>query len=207
MNDFTASNGIEIRITTDLGGDKYLHGTVPDEVGPVGFTPELHATASEKGLEALREFFQAEADERLGRWRWPENPDFVVYDNDDEDGGVWVHSEREPGAIQYQSPGDVPHAWVSTEAGYVAAARAYFDAHPEPKPWDEAKPGDVWRFETSDDRRHALGWVAQDGTWDLMTPRGENVREVVEPMAWLVENWGDEFKGAKATRFVPEVSS
>jgi hypothetical protein len=24
------------------------------------------------------------------------------------------------------------------------AARAYFDAHPEPKPWHHAKPGDVW---------------------------------------------------------------
>ncbi|KQT75374.1 hypothetical protein [Microbacterium sp. Leaf436] len=143
MNDFTASNGIEIRITTDLGGDKYLHGTVPNEVDQVGFTPELHATASEKGLEALREFFQAEADERLGRWRWPENPNYVVYI---EDGYAVVVDEAGP----KKTPDRIASRHLEDPVGSIGwgefAARAYFDAHPEPKPWHDAKPGEVWEL-------------------------------------------------------------
>ena len=37
-------------------------------------------------VQAAREYFQAERDEQLGRWRDPENPDIVVYALNMEDG-------------------------------------------------------------------------------------------------------------------------
>ena len=62
---FTASNGLEIEIgkkgATFVKGDD---GTA--WVGP-------------NAVEALREFFQHERDQELGRWRDPVNRDLVVY--------------------------------------------------------------------------------------------------------------------------------
>jgi len=98
---------------------------------------------SRLGVESLREIFLAERDRELGRWRWPENPDFVVHHGNSGSDAVWVHNEREAGAIQSsaRNSGD------AGEADYFAAVRAYFAAHPEPKPWHGAKPGEVWVLE------------------------------------------------------------
>jgi hypothetical protein len=90
-------------------------------------------------VAALREFFRQERDTELARWRWPENPDYVVYPVDDST----VNVLHEPG-------GDTclindGEGYLSAELeGYVQAGDAYFDAHPEPKPWHDAKPGEVW---------------------------------------------------------------
>ena len=88
--------------------------------------------------EAARAFFQAERDDALGRWRDPENPDIVVYALsmvDGEDRCIRLLNELS-GAT-----------WL--DWGRVALpgpASRYFDAHPEPKPrpWEEAKAGEVW---------------------------------------------------------------
>ena len=70
MNTFTASNGVEIR---------------PEE----GYGAVVsNLTLINEEMEALREFFQAEADERAGRWRWVEHPDYVVYDTGGAEAGV-----------------------------------------------------------------------------------------------------------------------
>ncbi|MGW9587463.1 hypothetical protein [Microbacterium sp. NPDC055455] len=91
-------------------------------------------------LAALREFFRAEEDERLGRWRWPENPDYVVYP--DESGKtevVEVLCESTGMSLSSTRTGNAPH-----RDAHADAARAYFDAHPEPKPWHEAQIDEVW---------------------------------------------------------------
>lgn len=90
-------------------------------------------------VDALREFFQAERDEELGRWRWPKNPDYVIYP--DEDGDVVVLGERDGryGILQTRATLDRYPSSFGAEA-----ARAYFDAHPTRKPWEDAKPGEVW---------------------------------------------------------------
>ena len=93
-------------------------------------------------FETLRAFFQAERDEQLGRWRDPENPNIVVYPipamNDQGDGygrAVWVLDEAE-----------MVSRTVLDDRHSHSSASHYFAAHPEPKPrpWEEAKPGEVW---------------------------------------------------------------
>ena len=90
--------------------------------------------------EAARAFFQAEQDEQLGRWRDPENPDLVCYP--DEMSPNWV-------LVIQESTGDTDtvfrHTWGSTEDDeFILVADRYFAAHPEPKPWEDAQPGEFW---------------------------------------------------------------
>ena len=88
-------------------------------------------------FETLRAFFQAERDQELGRWRDPENPNIVVYprpDDDDEDGRcVWLLDEN---------TGNKHWEWEHTAS--PGPADRYFAAHPEPKPWEGAEPGEFW---------------------------------------------------------------
>ncbi|WP_144834057.1 hypothetical protein [Microbacterium sp. BH-3-3-3] len=136
MKYFTASNGIEVGITPDgfsqlnlnPKGNRIVFGSSVSS-----FSPDTTA--------ALREFFQAEADERLGRWRWPQNPQWVLYP--DEDGDV-VAMDESTG----QSTSLLTRLTVSRfpNAEGCPAARAYFDAHPEPKPWQQAEAGELWEL-------------------------------------------------------------
>lgn len=119
---FTASNGIKVSLDV-LGGINY------DESSLFLTLPGMRTTA-------LREFFQNERDQELGRWRWPENPDYVIIPRAR---GVRVVSETTGMSLdarrgQYRGGG----------ATLFGAAAAYFDAHPERKPWEDAKPGEVW---------------------------------------------------------------
>ena len=94
---------------------------------------------------ALRAFFQAERDEELGRWRDPENPDWITYPADKED-AVWVFDEREGGGSQYWTrgiAGSYDPAYTGYSASHYAAGR-YFQAHPKPKPWDTAEEDEIW---------------------------------------------------------------
>src|SRR5690606_1284379 len=83
--------------------------------------------------DALREFFQHVRDEELGRWRWPKDPDYVVYPT--EDGFLVVResvglSEFRNGLYVHDMEGE--------------AARDYREAHPERKPWEDAMHGEAW---------------------------------------------------------------
>ena len=120
-----------------------------DDVGRV----RLRRAGGDEGVytlettEALRAFFQAERDETLGRWRDPENPDWITYPSDKED-AVWVFNEREGGSSQYWTRGIAGFhdpAYTGYSASHYAADR-YFQAHPEPKPWEKARPGydEIW---------------------------------------------------------------
>jgi len=138
MNDFTASNGVRIRV--DLEGDYRFGGTArsADYIVRRGGANE----------QALREFFQAEADERLGRWRWPENPNVVVVPDLDryhDDGKRWVavYDETKMGRSSWYCA-DSSERGVRGSQPLHDAAWAYFDAHPEPKPWHDAGPAEVW---------------------------------------------------------------
>jgi hypothetical protein len=86
------------------------------------------------------EFFQARRDLELGRWRYPLNPDYVVYVREPYPGEL-----RRVRAIQ-ESTGDFVDTVEGTtlDGPFKDAARAYFEAHPERKPWEDAKPGEFW---------------------------------------------------------------
>ena len=122
--------------------------------------------------EALRAFFQAERDEELGRWRDPENPNIVVYALsmvDGEDRCIRLLNELS-GAT-----------WL--DWGRVALpgpASRYFAAHPqpEPKPWVDAKPGEVWALTYAGIEETA--WVA-DFTWGA-PPRFRQFKNLLNPI-------------------------
>jgi len=113
---FTASNGTKIETSEKYGG--------------------LEVTSSEdfdyllqKHVDALREWFQAERDEELGWWR--ASPEFVVKPR----ASHHVIGPRSVNVLN-ERLGITKPVWEVEESRseYGIAARAYFDAHPEPKP-------------------------------------------------------------------------
>ena len=89
--------------------------------------------------EAARAFFQAERDEQLGRWRDPESPNLVCYPVAGDLDTVWVLNEVD-GLAYMRERNQAFYAGNK----FSEVARRYFAAHPEPKPWEEAKAGEVW---------------------------------------------------------------
>lgn len=202
MNSFLASNGYRVITVSEESRATWLKVL---NRNPDPDVNERHSLGK-FSVEALREFFRAEEDERLGRWRWPENSEFAVYPSylykhpADADEVNVVNTSN--GASHRVKRGDPPRLF-----GYFSeAGQAYFDAHPEPKPWHNAQPKEVWQFRTTDDRQYALGWVALDGTWDVIDPRGALIPNTADPIARLVENGYPKFATATAVRFVPEAS-
>ena len=97
---------------------------------------------SEDEMDELRAHLQAERDEELGRWRDPKNPDLVVYPVAGALDAVWVMYEGDGSRYHATRTGPrnlLPH-YVSEAAG------RYFAAHPEPKPWEKARPycDEIW---------------------------------------------------------------
>lgn len=134
---FRASNGIDIAVVdTDPETDAVL--LVDD--GLLG----TQLTAVQ--VEALREFLQRERDHLLGRWRWPDDPRFVVYQVDTPigTGRIVRVVDESTGEGEYlnEKSFDSQHFGIH----FQPAVRAYFEAHPEPKPWHDAKPGEVWEI-------------------------------------------------------------
>lgn len=96
------------------------------------------------------EFYQAKRDDDFGRWRWPKNPDYVVYAPVGYSHYVRVLDERS--AIL-----EVIHREHLEGRGSLMAqaARAYFEAHPERMPWRDAKPGEGWAVTIGGEERLA----------------------------------------------------
>lgn len=133
MNTFTASNGILIKdqeagLTVVCSGGREDHVLTPSE------------------SNALREFFRAEEDERLGRWRWPEDPDYVVTTSDQFRAGEregWAIFTHEPTGLSCSAARSA-RGGLRVDQRFPEVADAFFAAHPEPKPWHKAEPGQVW---------------------------------------------------------------
>lgn len=147
---FTASNGIEITMDPDREGKVYLVGRRAR--GDEGQYLDTHSTAGPEGIVALREFFQHERDEALERWRWPEKPEWVVYAKRPgfaayNGADLLVINELHGASMEYSRALDDGTEYVAEEEKAALAARAYFKAHPERKPWEDAKAGDVWVIE------------------------------------------------------------
>jgi hypothetical protein len=127
VNDFTASNGATVTLRDYRHFDAVSVGTADKTYDLAG----VHT-------QALREYFAAEADNRSGRWRWPENPDLVVYPSDNP---RYVRVLHEPtGQMMSYERDEYP----DHTTGFSGAGNAYFAAHSKSKAWHEAKPGEVW---------------------------------------------------------------
>jgi hypothetical protein len=138
VNDFTAVNDVEIRFVPTVIGARMVV-TDPDPANvPRQDLVRIESWLDPRQVDALREFFRHEEDERLGRWRWPEYPEYTAYPR--PDGYVRVLRE-EDGTSEVFLRQD-----VEADGGNLPAlaARAFFAAHPEAKPWHDAKPDEVW---------------------------------------------------------------
>ena len=155
MNDFTASNGITVASETQgITGDRRIH------VGDT--TVQLSSAQTIALIEAL----DHERDEDLGRWRWPENPTYVVYPTTVRT-RVRVMRETGVGELEWVDKGDArPYE-------FCHAARAYFAAHPESKPWHDAKEGEVWELTF---RAGAHAWFV-NGDYFQSTKTLTNIRK------------------------------
>lgn len=166
MDKYTASNGATIT-TSDYGSFKTaIIKTVDNEVNLAG----VH-------VDALREFFRAEEDERLGRWRWPENPDYVVYPNATED-HLRAFGEGLDCVVLRESDGGMKgyvrreDDRARTAITWTYAARAYFDAHPESKPWHGAKPGEAWKLTANGDTGPFVTMLTPSGAVHFIAGNG-----------------------------------
>lgn len=115
MTEFTASNGITIathRKDPALGFGIYLS----DGCSSLDNSFD-HLNGGE--MQALREFFEHERDEALGRWRWPENPDCVVYPLKKS---VTLDEDREFRDRRHPKS----HAWAHIEDDAVTAGRRIY---------------------------------------------------------------------------------
>lgn len=141
---FTATNGLQVKIWQDQPFKGRSRMETRDEVGENML--DGHDFMGNEEIEALREFFQLDRDEELGRWRWPEHPEFVVYPKEPS------VTEPEPGVRVVNEMSGRSKDIIAAVVGYCPsvtsmngeAAKAYFAAHPEPKPWHDAKEGEVW---------------------------------------------------------------
>lgn len=141
----TARNGLQVK-QAESGGV---------EVGKPGYLDYTTPAAT----FALEEFFQAKRDAELGRWRWPENPDYVVYPVEDgyqvlrESNGV---SEFRNGIYVHDMEGE--------------AAQACRDTHPRPKAWHGAEYGEVWAV--TDTSGEQLYKVTRGGRFEQVSGSG-----------------------------------
>ena len=117
---------------------------------------------SEEEMDELRAHLQAERDEQLGRWRDPKNPDMVVYPIPGNLDAVWVMYEGN-GAEYMRERNQVFYAGDKCSE----VARRYFEAHPEPKPWDAAQPDEVWVLTDGD--RSEVFRCGEHGLYQLKT--------------------------------------
>jgi hypothetical protein len=135
MNDFTASNGMTL--TQSPEG----HIILPKSI--MGLGPETQ--------QALREFFWDEEDKSLGRWRSAIAPHITVWIAPDQDGDFVAIDQVTRDRFWFSRDGDTSWSFKeSSDASLIERVQVeFFDAHPEPKPWHDAKPGEVWEIVTA----------------------------------------------------------
>lgn len=105
-------------------------------------------------MEALRGYFQAEEDKRLNRWRHPDHPDIYARPMNGNPNVVGVVKDNEDGLAYGQFPRD--KYMPSKIDPMTIVAHAYFEAHPAPKPWHDAKEGEAWVLTTFNREEPAL---------------------------------------------------
>lgn len=134
------------------------------EDGTVTFQGTPGYLAPQAAMDA-EELFQAKRDRELGRWRDTLEPHYVAYP---VDGGATVQIVDERDGQSHR----VTRLVEDTDTGFLGAAYRYFEAHPEPKPWESARPGEVWLVNISDREvayvaaKHEFNGADEDGRFE-----------------------------------------
>lgn len=89
------------------------------------------------------ELFQAKRDAELGRWRCPTETDWVAREGVRTADGRTVVVVNERTLDRFWFNERVRDAGADVDVAH-RVGRAYFEAHPERKPWEDAKPGEIW---------------------------------------------------------------
>lgn len=181
MTEFTASNGGTIRV--EAGGRVTITDHTRERLSAIAETISRTAYLNKAQASALREFFQHERDEELGRWRWPENPQYVVYPRGDS--GVHVLDEGSGiGSARFiHRNGDPDNPTAEYQAAY-----AYFEAHPERKPWHAPDAGDHWALHiahgmalSGDEHLYKYTRWGSQGRWGFVPTDGGSVLDPTDP--------------------------
>lgn len=137
-----------------------------DENGTVVFD-HVNGYLSPGSAMDAEEFFQAKRDEELGRWRWPENPQWVVYAKRPGYSAIGtadllVINEADGSAMEYVATDDDGTCYTGREESAAEAGRAYFEAHPErPLPTENG----VYVPASADLDHGPLTFVLYEGAW------------------------------------------
>lgn len=166
MEKFTASNGLTVSVEPD--DDMFIGGVpgVSSKVGLVGLV-----------TKALREFFVHERDQELGRWRWPDDTRYVVYSTADPD-EFRVTDEHTGNRVLIRRSNLSPEG---SDKHFGGAARAYFAAHPEPKPWHGAVDGQLWLIRFDDFPNTKVAALVKSGRFVYNDHCHEGVAELNDP--------------------------
>lgn len=137
--EFTASNGLTLGVDNLNGKVRWRHGD-DSEWRYVG---EMTNGLGHKSnvWNAIEEWVRAKEDERLGRWRDPERSHLTAYPTagyETDEITILDEQDAECYTITREAAEKGRGGW------WLPTARAYFDAHPEPKPWHDAAEGEVW---------------------------------------------------------------
>jgi hypothetical protein len=170
---FTASNGVQVQVFSNGRGN----------VGPVELKNRGHKASTTAYFEpeaivALREFFRHEADKELGRWRDPANPTLTVYPTPGfEDDEITILDEVDAEAYTITRAASARHS-----AGWWrATAHAYFESHPEPEPWEDAKDGHLWLIRFDDFPNTDVSALVKGGRFIYNDHCHEGVAELTDP--------------------------
>lgn len=154
MTEFKASNGIEVK---NLGGNWDRTAILfTGDSHPSNPRKEREVVFDDEDFLALREYFRDERDRELGRWRDLNHSGYVVYPK--VNGSVRVLEEMTGQSQLFTRDSDFDKDWGGS------SARAYFDAHPEKKPWHDAEQNDVWALQIKDCYEPELYRFAMDTT-------------------------------------------
>ena len=129
---FTASNGLMVERHED---DRIV-------VFEGSAIPVMRTYKASVHVDALREFFQHEKDEHLGRWRSSADPRWTAVRRD-----KFVYFQCEDGIRSFNIHLDREATLNAWNDDLRAIAREYIAAHPEPKPWHDAECGESWYLE------------------------------------------------------------
>ena len=142
------------------------------------------------------QLFLDERDKELGLWRWPENPDYVIRKK--RKSGIRVMRESD-GVLN-----DFTRALIYPRSDDSAkAAQAYYETHPE-HPWEGSPVGSVWKIVAASPGHHALIWLSNYRTWDILGPKGESFVGSENPIATLTENGYPGFEDYQSAKELKE---
>lgn len=141
MTEYTASNGGTIRV--EVGGRTTVTDHTRERLSDTAETISRTAYLNAAQASTLREFFQHERDEELGRWRWPENPEWLAVEGERSPEGRTVVVVNERTLDRFWFNERVMTIPADASAAHKAGC-AFFEAHPKRRPWVDATPGEVW---------------------------------------------------------------